>query len=187
MSYFVQQTDENGDVKFVEVADGDLQLPDEELNKRIANSELFRKTVEESKHRKEQIKKLRKQFEELEPAPAGEEPAPEAEQPAKQETAETEPLDEEVLFQRFQERLLREAQAKREAQKSEEEQLAALLEKNGLGEDALDVLRDSKNPEETAKKLAKSAYNFGNTSTGNTKRNNVAEKVGSAFKDLGLD
>lgn len=190
MAYFVKREIDGkpGEFEYVEVADNEIVLPDDAVNKLVVGHPKYRDVLEESIKRKENIRKLAEDLKKLE----AEREEPEAstqdvqgEQQQAQNNAPT--LDVDALYAQIAERLEKEAQAKLKAKTEAEANLRELAKKHGLGAGALTILANSQNPEETAAYLAKSQYRFDEVSGGAPSKPDDDALVANILKNLGLD
>lgn len=127
----------------------------------------FQKLLRQSIRRKNEIKRLQKQLEDSK----------------KSKPTKGAEIDEDAMFERFQQRQAKLAQA--EAQR--QETLKGLLTEHSLPDEFLSVLADSKNPAETAKKLGQSRKDFKASFGGETEGDtSFASHVAEAFERMGL-
>ncbi len=195
MAYFVKQEDpENkGQFIYVEVEPSKVEVAPEVLEKLVVGHPKYREVLDETKGRKAKIKELREELAKLagepEPEDEGNTAVSQNSTNAGQKPAETPaPLDVDQLYAEFAARLERERVAKETAVKTEAEQLASLAEKHGLyGEDAIELLRNAKDPEAAAKRLAKSQYRYDDAIGGAPSKPDKEALLSNVLTNLGLD
>lgn len=154
MSIFRKVTNEDGEETYEEVDLAQVELPDEVVH----NHPAYRKVAESDVKRRKRIKELTAQ---LQSSAGADEPE---EQQAEEQVTEPAPapvtIDTEALFNEFMGRLTKQQQEEAEKAKADAERLNKLAKDNGLGEEAVSILRTSNDPEATAKLLAKSQFRF---------------------------
>lgn len=187
MAYFEkrEKADQPGEFEYVEVEPSKVELPEDELNKRVVAHPKYRDVLDESKVRKDKIRKLNADLKALE----GEPETPVTPDPAQGQQSPAEapkPLDEDTLYAKFRERLVKDQQAEQLAKTDEEKLLAGIAAKYGLNSDAIPLLATAKDPVKAAQLLEKSNYRFDDTTGGEPSAPNKDELIANVLDRLGL-
>ncbi len=187
MAYYEQRPnpDKPEEMIFVEVEASKLELPDDELGKRVVAHPKYREVLDESKGRKSKIKELREALTALEGQPEEDGVAPEKVEG--QQSPAAAPVDTEALYNEFRKRFIQDQQAETSAQTAEKTRLAGIAAKHGLSADALPLLENAKDPEALAATLVKSNYRFDEVSGGAPSKPDADALKANVFKNLGLE
>lgn len=168
---FQRQEDEEGNVTYIEVE----ELPDEV----IREAPSFKKVVDESIKRRQQIKDLKTKIEELSADDTPEKPEP-VQTPVEQ-------VDPEKLVADILQRLDARNQEREQQTQTRKTQIEKLIADHKLSVDAYSILDKSQNPDETAAYMGRLQVKFDNSSGGDTPVASVDDAVAQALKSLGLD
>ena len=195
MSYFVKQEDPEkpGEFVYVEVSDSELELPPDVLKKKVLDHPEYKKVKTESVTRKEKLREQQARLNELlsgedTDEDAGDTTASQKQAKPEQQSGEAaKPLDEDALYAKFIARLEADRKAAEEANTNRRTQLTSLLEKHGLGEDALELLEVATDPVLMAARLEKSNYRFDDTIGGSPAKPDKEALLSNVLKNLDLD
>lgn len=180
--YFVKQEleDKPGEFEYVEVDDNELEVPDAVVTK----SKIYKEVVESDIRRRKKIKDLNEALSKATAdKPDEDEVAPSDEKPADQKP---QLLDEDALFEKFQKRLNEQATQRQQQEAELNSRLAKVAKDNGLGANAVEILRKSNDPEELAKLLAAQSYRFDDSVGGAPSEADKDALMNNVLKELGL-
>lgn len=184
MPYFKQVLDDEGNETFVEVdftEDVLEEIPDDVF----FNDDRYKTVADRDYKRRQKVKELQEQL-----SKTGEEdPSDDTEEDDEQPEPVT--LQQvQSLLSNYSEEMLTTFKTKLEQEQEEKQQqeasLKSLLEENELDEEALPVLRQSSNPEETAAYLAKSRLRFGGSANADNTPS-IQDTLDNVNKRLGID
>lgn len=169
MPYFVkvEDPDNAGQFIYTEVSDTDIVIDDAVLAKKVVEHPKYRDVLDESKARKLKLRELRAEMDKL----AGEQTnTPEGDgnidtenSSNSQQVVVAPPLDEDALYQKFQERTQKERAAAELAAAQERDRLAKLIVQHKLDQSAISLLANAKDPDAMAASLATTNYRFDDT------------------------
>lgn len=168
---FQRQEDDEGNVTYVEVT----EVPDDV----IRETPTFKKIVDESIKRRQQIKDLKGKIEELSADETPEKPEP--------VQTQVQQVDPDALVADILQRLDARNQEREQQTQTRRTQIEKLIADHKLSADAYSILDKSQNPDETAAYMGRLQVQFDSSAGGETPVVTVNDAVAQALKSLGLD